>query len=80
MKTDIADELLSTKQAAQFLHLSVQTLADMRSAGSGPPFVKLSRSRVAYLRSDLVEYATTRRVRSTTEARLRGLDRPETQS
>lgn len=66
-----SDVLLSTEEAARFLHVSVQTLADWRCAGSPVPFIKLSRNRVVYSRNDLLSYAHSRRARSTTEARLR---------
>lgn len=70
-----SDDLLSVREAAQLLHLSVQTLNDMRSAGSELQYVKLGRSRIVYFRSDVLAYAAARRVRSTTEARLKGLHR-----
>ncbi len=69
---ETVQELLSVREAATLLHLSVQTLNDMRSAGSQLPFVKLSRNRVVYFKSDVLEFARSRRVRSTTEARLKG--------
>lgn len=63
------DGRLDTKNAAQYLGLSQKTLAMMRSAGTGPRFVK--RGRVFYFREDLDAWLMERpRVRTTAEARL----------
>jgi len=60
--------LLPPAEAARYLNLSVNTLACVRSYGSGPAFVKLG-GRVFYTRSDLDDWIASRRVRSTAEAR-----------
>lgn len=63
------DGRLDTKNAAQYLGLSLKTLAMMRSAGTGPRFVK--RGRIFYFIDDLKAWmAEQPRVRTTAEARL----------
>ena len=63
------DGRLDTENAARFLGLSPKTLAMMRSAGSGPKFVK--RGRVFYFLQDLEAWlAEQPRVKSTAQARL----------
>lgn len=63
------DGRLDTKNAAQFLGLSVKTMAMMRSAGTGPKFIK--RGRIFYFLPDLEAWmAEQPRVRSTAQARL----------
>ena len=47
------DGRLDTKNAAYYLGLSTKTLAMMRSAGTGPRFIK--RGRVFYFLEDLKE-------------------------
>lgn len=62
------DGRLDAKNAAQYLGLSVKTLAMMRSAGTGPRFLK--RGRIFYFLDDLKAWmAEQPRVRSTAEAR-----------
>ena len=48
-------ELLTPKEAAQFLRVSVSFLAKARMRGDGPKYRKLSRA-VRYLRSDLSDW------------------------
>lgn len=63
------DGRLDSKNAALYLGLSQKTLAMMRSAGSGPRFVK--RGRIFYFLDDLNAWMTEQpRVRTTAEARL----------
>lgn len=53
--------LLSARDAAEYLGLSVQTLAKARClASDGPPYIKLGR-RVLYAREDLDRYVAERR-------------------
>ncbi len=62
------DGRLDTKNAALYLGLSPKTLAMMRSAGTGPRFVK--RGRVFYFLDDLKAWLEEQpRVRSTAQAR-----------
>jgi hypothetical protein len=63
------DGRLETNNSARFLGLSAKTLAMMRSAGTGPKFVK--RGRVFYFLEDLQAWlAEQPRVNSTAQARL----------
>ncbi len=65
--------LLTTNEAAEFLRLKPNTLAKMRVAGNGPPFVKLGGRAVAYRKADLEAWISARVCSSTAEAdRLRG--------
>jgi hypothetical protein len=48
-----SDELLTPDKAAKVLSLSVKTLANMRSAGSGPIFIKMANRTIRYRYSDL---------------------------
>lgn len=48
--------LLTTKEAATYLHVSRRTLEGMRSSGGGPKFIKFGpgkRAKVFYRRGDL---------------------------
>jgi len=64
------DGRVDTENAAQFIGLSTKTLAMMRSAGTGPKFIK--RGRVFYYLEDLQAWlAEQPRVSSTAQARLR---------
>ena len=69
----LEDRLFGPAEAARYVGLRPKTLANLRCRGGGPLFVKLSRSRVGYLRSDLDAWRTGRRVRSTAEAFVRRL-------
>ena len=63
------DGRLDTENAARYLGLSPKTLAMMRTAGTGPKFVK--RGRVFYFLEDLQAWLSEQpRVRSTAHARL----------
>jgi hypothetical protein len=50
------ERLLTPKDAASFLRVSLSWLAKARMRGDGPPFVKLGRS-VRYREDDLIEIA-----------------------
>ena len=52
--------------AAAFLGVSVRSLQRWRIIGSGPPFHRFG-ARVLYATTDLLEWASSRRVRSTSE-------------
>ncbi len=63
------DGRLDSKNAALYLGLSSKTLAMMRSAGTGPRFVK--RGRIFYFLDDLKAWMDEQpRVNSTAQARL----------
>jgi len=68
--TAFPDGRLDTANTARFLGLSTKTLAMMRSAGTGPKFIK--RGRVFYFLEDLRAWLSDQpRVRSTAQARLK---------
>lgn len=56
-------ELLTTKQAAELLGVSMAFLERDRWAGAKVPFVRIGSRTVRYLKSDLEEYIESRRVR-----------------
>jgi predicted DNA-binding transcriptional regulator AlpA len=61
---DSRPRYLSPQQAAEFLSLSVSTLAKWRVKGGGPPYVKLGR-RVAYAAAVLDQWAALHQRRNT---------------
>jgi predicted DNA-binding transcriptional regulator AlpA len=60
------ESLLTPKEAAQFLRLSLSWLAKARMRGDGPPYVKPGRS-VRYRKGDLVQWLKSRARLSTSE-------------
>jgi predicted DNA-binding transcriptional regulator AlpA len=65
------ETLLTQREAAMSLRLSVRTLKRMRVAGNGPRFVKCNRS-IRYQQCDLDQWIASRVVRSTSEAMAEG--------
>jgi hypothetical protein len=63
---NVGERMLSPKDAANFLHLSVSWLAKSRMRGDGPAYVKFGRS-VRYREGDLVRYAKSCLRHSTSE-------------
>ena len=61
-------ELLTTKQAAEYLNLSEKTLSMWRCKGTGPTFIK--RGRIFYLKPDLDAWLQEAKYTSTAQARL----------
>lgn len=51
--------LLTTIQAAEYLGLSPQTLADWRHKGAGPKFVRVGTRTVRYRLSDLDAFVSS---------------------
>ena len=62
-----ASKLLSPRDVAAITGLSVETLAQWRSQGRGPLFVKISRNFVRYRKSDLDGWLAERIVRTDQE-------------
>jgi Predicted site-specific integrase-resolvase len=58
---------------SDLLEVTTKTLANWRSAGSGPPFVKAG-GRVLYKESDVYAWLDSRRASSTTEFQHRQLE------
>lgn len=63
---DTAAELISTAELAKRLNLTMQTLAQWRLRGFGPPFVKAG-SRVMYDAADVAEWIASRKRASTAD-------------
>jgi predicted DNA-binding transcriptional regulator AlpA len=61
--------LLTQREAAMTLRLSVRTLERWRVSGEGPPFAKLGRRRVGYCSDDLEAWIASRVRTSTSERR-----------
>jgi excisionase family DNA binding protein len=51
-------------EAAEYLGLSVWTLAQMRLRGDGPPFYRLGLRLIGYRRDDLDQWLASRRCQS----------------
>jgi hypothetical protein len=60
------ERLLTPKEAAQFLRVSVSWLAKARMRGDGPPYVQLGRS-VRYNETAMITYMRSRQRWSTSE-------------
>jgi predicted DNA-binding transcriptional regulator AlpA len=60
--------LLTQREAAAVLHLSERTLERLRVSGTGPKFVRISRS-IRYRLTDIEAYIASRVVSSTSEER-----------
>ena len=61
-------EYLTTFEAADFLRLSVSTLAKLRMSGAGPEYLKLGRRKILYSRSILIGWLRTHRRRNTSQS------------
>jgi len=60
------DALLTAVEAAQFLRLSEKTLANWRSSGRGPAYIKAG-GRIGYLLGNLKHFLTSSTRHSTSE-------------
>ena len=64
--------LLKPEQAARKLGIQPGTLANWRSSGGGPRFVRISGNRVFYAESDLAAFVDSRRRTSTADSGSKG--------
>jgi predicted DNA-binding transcriptional regulator AlpA len=62
-----SDGLLTEKQAAAHLTLSVASLRRYRQVGGGPAYIQLSAGRVAYDPADIRTWRAARRVTNTAQ-------------
>lgn len=62
--------IMDERRAAELLGVSPRTLQDMRLNGGGPAFVKLTGTRIGYMRPDLIAWARSRVVASTSAATI----------
>lgn len=58
--------LLTPKEAARFLNMSVSWLAKSRMRGDGPPFIKIGRS-IRYSKEGLIQWLKSQQRLSTCE-------------
>lgn len=65
---DDIDAIWKPAAAADFLGVSIHTLATWRRTGEGPRYVPLSRTRVGYTKRDMVAWVDKKRRQSTSEA------------
>jgi len=65
------DPLLSRKEAADYLHVSVKFLEKHALCGDGPPFIKVGRL-ARYRQSDLEAYIQHRRCSNTYQGKHLG--------
>ena len=56
-----ATPLLRSEAAARYLNVAVQTLRNWRSAGSGPPAIKLNGGAIRYRLGDLDAWIAAQR-------------------
>jgi len=57
---DNVDPLLSERELCLWLGVSLPSLQRLRSSGAGPRFVKLTRRRIGYRRSDVDAWLAAR--------------------
>lgn len=60
-------DLLNVRESAEHLRVSKSYLDKLRVYGGGPLFLRLGARKILYRRSDLDEWAASRRYRSTSE-------------
>jgi predicted DNA-binding transcriptional regulator AlpA len=60
------ERLLTAKEAAHFLRVSLSWLAKARMRGDGPPFVRIGRS-IRYVEAALMQWMKLRQRLSTSE-------------
>ncbi len=56
------DNLMTTHEAAAYLRIRPETLANFRASGTGPAYIRLGRKSIRYCRSDLDAYLAASRV------------------
>ena len=61
------DPVLTPVEAAKFINMTPRFLAMRRYKGGGPPHIRISRTRVMYLKSDLVAWIAGLRRESTSD-------------
>ena len=72
----VTDELLTPPEAAAYLRCSKSYLDKLRVYGGGPKFLRLSKRKILYRKSDLDRWAAERSFDSTSEyeAQVREVD------
>lgn len=69
-RSECADDIFDTSEAAEYLKMSASSLNKMRVYGTGPAFCRAGRL-VRYRRGDLNDWIIARRTNSTSEADMR---------
>jgi predicted DNA-binding transcriptional regulator AlpA len=67
LSEDSVDDLLNTRQLAEWLGVSIEWCEIGRSKGWGPPFVRVGPRRIRYRRADVVAWLKARTHASTSE-------------
>ncbi len=62
----VVDRLLTPKDVARFLHVSLSWLAKARMRGDGPPFIKIGRA-IRYAEIAMLQWMKSRQRLSTSE-------------
>ena len=70
-----SDSVLTTKQLADLIGVSVRKLERDRQDGTGVPYIKFGKKRVLYRGADVEAYLEAQRFTSTAEARRAMEDR-----
>ena len=60
MSSDDDNRILLEPEAAKYTGNSCRTLQRQRSEGSGPPYVRIGRRRIGYVKRQLDEYLASR--------------------
>ena len=80
MTTTTDDELLTTRQAAEFLGSTINSLTSMRSSGHGPTWMRINDNyHVRYRKSALVEYLANRSPSGNSHAAIGAMRRSGTE-
>lgn len=66
-RTYVPNDLLTALEAGKVLGLSSKTLANQRSSGLGPPFIRNAPGRVRYRYGDLINFIEAARRSSTSD-------------
>lgn len=64
---DYLDRMITEQQAGEFIGYTIRALQNWRLRGGGPKFVKVSGRSVRYRRRDLIQWAESLLVASTSE-------------
>lgn len=65
------DVILNERQAEQVTGLSARTLQRLRAEGGGPPYIRLTTSRIGYSRRALADWTASRTFKSTADEAVR---------
>ncbi|WP_395495595.1 helix-turn-helix transcriptional regulator [Acetobacter sp. KSO5] len=69
MNNNLSPLILSEEEAAKMLNIAARTLQQKRLDGTGPAFIQITKRRVGYAVSDLNEWMSTCRFKTTKESK-----------